>query len=78
MSCECRGTEKKGDGRLVLAAAGARQRPEEIAHNLYDVLRFFDSVRVGRIFSECFEDGELAGAVMNRLEKAAGYHRMDV
>ena len=78
MSCECRGPEKKGDGRLVLAAAGARQRPEEIAHNLYDVLRFFDSVRVGRIFSECFEDGELAGAVMNRLEKAAGYHRMDV
>ena len=78
MSCECRAVEKKGDGRLVLAAAGARRRPEEIAHNLYDTLRSFDRAGVRRIFSECFEDGSLGGAVMNRLKKAAGYHLMDV
>jgi len=65
-------------GCLDLAVIGTRFDPSTIAHNLFDVLRSFDDAGVDVIFSESFEEGQLGGAIMNRLKKAAGYHIVDV
>ncbi len=66
-----------GDG-LDLVIVGSRSDAASIAHNLYDVLRSFDTAGVDEIYSESFEGGQLGGAIMNRLKKAAGYHILDV
>lgn len=44
-----------------------------IAQRLYDTLRQFDDAEVTCIFTDCWLSGGLGGAVMNRLQKAAGY-----
>lgn len=77
-SCICHKSGPRGEVRLHLTVAGSRQEPAQIAHNLYDALRSFDSVGVDVIFSESFADGQLGGAIMNRLKKAAGYHILEV
>lgn len=51
---------------------GNREKGETIAANLYSVLRQCDELEVDYIYSESFNDGELGGAIMNRLLKAAG------
>lgn len=53
--------------------AGDRAQGETIAAKLYQVLRQCDELDVDYIFSEAFNDGELGGAIMNRLLKAAGH-----
>lgn len=63
-----------GEDRICLVKAGSREDPSSIAHNLFDALRSFDSAAVDVIYSEAFEEGQLGGAIMNRLRKAAGYH----
>lgn len=65
-------------GLVVLSVIGWRRDPSTIAHNLFDVLRSFDTWGADVIFSESFEGGQLGGAIMNRLKKAAGYHILDV
>lgn len=67
--------EYKADYVLSL---GKRTEPEEIAHNLFDSLRKFDEIGAERIFSESFGSDGLFEAVMNRLNKAAGYQRKKV
>ncbi|MBQ8412702.1 MAG: threonylcarbamoyl-AMP synthase [Lachnospiraceae bacterium] len=52
---------------------GNRENGETIAANLYAVLRKCDELDVDYIFSEAFNEGELGGAIMNRLLKAAGH-----
>lgn len=52
---------------------GTRTEGETIAAKLYQVLRECDELGVDYIFSEAFNDGELGGAIMNRLLKAAGH-----
>ncbi len=71
------GSENAGE-RLDLVTVGSRRDGSSIAHNLYDVLRSFDTAGVDVIYSESFEEGQLGGAIMNRLKKAAGYHILDV
>ena len=51
---------------------GDRDNEETIAHNLYDILRRFDSTEVDYIYSECFDTPTMGQAIMNRLLKAAG------
>lgn len=63
---------------VTLVCVGDREHPETIAHNLFDALRSFDSTAAEVIYSEAFEEGEIAGAIMNRLRKAAGYHILDI
>lgn len=58
----CKNTLIIGDGN----------KGETIAAKLYSVLRECDSLGVDYIYSEAFERGELGGAIMNRLLKAAG------
>ncbi|MCR5329936.1 MAG: threonylcarbamoyl-AMP synthase [Lachnospiraceae bacterium] len=53
---------------------GSRSHEDEIASHLFDVLRQFDADGTEYIFGECFTDGSLGAAIMNRLIKAAGYH----
>ncbi len=73
-SCGAGGEEQA----LDLVTVGSRRDGASIAHNLYDVLRSFDTAGVDVIYSESFEGGQLGGAIMNRLKKAAGYHILDV
>lgn len=52
---------------------GSRAREESVALNLYAVLREFDSEGADYIYSEGFSSEHLGQAIMNRLNKAAGY-----
>ena len=52
---------------------GSRDNEEEIAHNLFAILRGFDNKDIDIIYSECFDNKDLGLAIMNRLTKAAGY-----
>lgn len=70
--------DQADEALLDLAVIGSRKDSATIAHNLFDVLRSFDSRQVDVIYSESFEGGQLGGAIMNRLKKAAGYHILDV
>ena len=58
------------EGKAV--SAGTRSDPKTIAHNLFSVLRSFDSQHVTEILSEDFTDVDIGTAIMNRLLKAAG------
>lgn len=53
---------------------GDRTKPETIGANLFKILRKFDFIGVDIVYSEVFdEDGE-GVAIMNRLNKAAGFN----
>lgn len=53
--------------------AGKRADEQEIAHNLYKILREFDDENITIIYSESFESLGMGQAIMNRLLKAAGH-----
>ncbi len=57
---------------------GPRNNDVEIARNLYEILREFDDKKADRIYSEVFEDGKLAKAIMNRFSKAASNNIIDI
>ncbi len=57
---------------------GSRKDEESIARHLYTILREFDDEGVTRIYSEDFPVEGLGQAIMNRLLKAAGHHRIEV
>ena len=59
------------DSALVYDA-GSIYNEEEIAHNLFSVLRRFDEEGVQLIYSEEFNTPNIGMAIMNRLIKAAG------
>lgn len=52
---------------------GSQHDLKEMAHNLFAALRDMDTWAVDYIFIHYLEDDELGYALMNRLEKAAGY-----
>lgn len=56
----------------VVLSVGSAARLDEVAQQLYAVLRKFDEEKVQYIVSETFSREGLGMAVMNRLEKAAG------
>lgn len=56
----------------VVKCIGSREAPEDIARNLFSVLREMDEEGVDKIYSESFSDHGLGQAIMNRLRKAAG------
>lgn len=53
---------------------GSRKTPEQIGKNLFEALRTFDDLQVDLILSEAFEENGIGIAIMNRLNKAAGYN----
>lgn len=56
----------------IVKIAGARHDGEEIAHNLFRILRELDDEGAEVIFSEAFYNNKRSEAIMNRLIKAAG------
>jgi len=61
---------KKGE----VISLGSRSDLTSIGRNLFGVLRTFDDLGVEYIISEAFEEKEYGLAIMNRLNKAAGYN----
>ena len=57
---------------------GSRQHPETIAANLFKMLRKCDYHNIQKVYAEGFEEKKLGLAIMNRLNKAAGYSIIDV
>ena len=55
---------------------GRRSDEASVAHNLFAVLREFDSLGVDVIYSEAFPEDDLGLAIMNRMNKAAGHHHI--
>ena len=62
----------------IVKSIGLRSDEATLAHNLYAVLRDFDDLGADVIFSESFPADELGQAIMNRLNKAAGYQVIQV
>lgn len=62
----------------VVRSAGSRSSEASVAHNLFALLREFDSLGVQYIYSESFPTDNVGQAVMNRLIKAAGHTIINV
>jgi L-threonylcarbamoyladenylate synthase len=60
---------------LVLSC-GTRKDLTSVASRLYDSLRRFDEEEIDIIFCESFPSSGVGEAIMNRLNKAAGYQRV--
>jgi len=56
----------------LLFVLGSKDRPQEVASNLFEGLRLCDERGMDLILAEGIEEEGLGSAVMNRLEKAAG------
>ena len=48
------------------------------ARNVFDALRAFDDTNVTAIWSQCPDEGGIGLAISNRLNKAAGFHIVDL
>lgn len=57
---------------------GSVHDQKEMAHNLFSALRDMDLWAVDRIFIHYLSTDDLGYALMNRLEKAAGYHIIEL
>lgn len=57
---------------------GESKKDETIAAHLYATLRKCDELGAEYMYSEAFDSGELGGAIMNRLLKAAGHRVINV
>ena len=56
----------------IVFSVGSLKEPDQILHNLFDVLRRFDEEEVYRIYAEDLSEADTTGALMNRLLKSAG------
>ncbi|UXH43111.1 L-threonylcarbamoyladenylate synthase [Rossellomorea vietnamensis] len=57
----------------LILSAGRRDDLRTVAQHLYDTLRAFNRSNVDIIFAEMFPEEGVGLAIMNRLQKAAGY-----
>ena len=57
----------------VVRSIGSRMEQGSIARGMYKILRDFDHLDVDVIYTESFEGDPMGMAIMNRLNKAAGY-----
>lgn len=57
---------------------GDSDKPETIAANLFKMLRQFDFLDMDIVYAEGFSQNNIGAAIMNRLEKAAGYNIIKV
>ncbi len=61
----------------IILSLGSRERPEEIGANLFKLLRKFDFLGAEKVYSEVFSEEGEGMAIMNRLNKAAGYQMIE-
>jgi L-threonylcarbamoyladenylate synthase len=57
---------------------GPASDKEEQARRIFDALRQFDHTQVRAIWAQCPDDGGIGLAIANRLNKAAGFHIIQV
>ena len=62
----------------VRRSVGSRTDEEQIARELFRILREFDDEHVEIIYAEAFDDSGIGRAIMNRLLKAAGHKLINV
>ncbi len=60
-------------GRQVVSLGGENE-PEEQARRLFDALRAFDNTDVGEIWAQSPQEQGVGRAVVNRLNRASGFH----
>ncbi|MEG2456048.1 MAG: Sua5 family C-terminal domain-containing protein, partial [Oscillospiraceae bacterium] len=65
-------------GTQVTFTLGSYQDKAAQARHVFDALRRFDKTAVTEIFAQCPDDGGMGLAVSNRLNKAAGFHIVEV
>ena len=65
------------DGHIVEKLGPAADKAAQ-ARNVFDALRAFDGTRVTAIWSQCPDEGGIGLAISNRLNKAAGFHIVDL
>ncbi len=61
-----------------IISLGSRDNLEEIASNLFKTLRRFDELGVDIVLAEGYDTVRMGKAIMNRLNKAAGYQVINV
>lgn len=62
----------------IVKSLGSRNSLNDIAKNLFHVLRSFDSEDVDIILCEAFDEQGVGLAIMNRLNKSAGFNIIEV
>ncbi len=62
----------------VVTKLGRADDPSEQARHVFDDLRFYDDTDVTEIYAQCPEETGVGLAVANRLNKAAGFHIIDL
>ena len=62
----------------TVISLGSRKELDNVARNLFEVLRSFDATDVDLILSEAFEENDIGVAIMNRLKKSAGFDVIEV
>lgn len=62
----------------IVLNIGSEKAPITIASHLFEALRQCDDAKVDFIYSPAFKQVGIGQAIMNRLEKSAGYHFIDV
>lgn len=67
---------KFNNGKVI--SLGSENDLKEIAKNLFEALRKCDDLRVQYILCQGFEENSVGLAIMNRLNKAAGYDILEV
>jgi L-threonylcarbamoyladenylate synthase len=70
-------TENYYQGCSVLSL-GSRTNTKVIASNVFEKLREFDKLEVDIIFAEALDENHMGMAVMNRMNKAAGFNIIEV
>ncbi|WP_027632619.1 L-threonylcarbamoyladenylate synthase [Clostridium hydrogeniformans] len=61
-----------------IISLGSRNNMNDIAKNLFSTLRAFDQIEVDVILSEAFSEEGIGLAIMNRLNKSAGFHIIEI
>ena len=62
----------------LTVSLGSRMNPETIASNLFNAFRDYDKTDVQTIFAEAIDSTGIGLAIMNRMNKAAGYNIIKV
>ncbi len=70
----CAGENRELYGEGYIRVPGQSSDEDEIARNLYAILRDMDAEGVDVIYSEAFDTPRLGDAIMNRIIKAAGHN----
>ena len=57
---------------------GSRNHPTDIAAHLFESLRRFDDLNMQKVYALAFSEEGIGSAIMNRLEKSAGHHIIEI